>query len=181
MRKLFVRFSTFAACCSIGFAITWAVYSIALELPGGVDVTMSCESFCPLQRLKDIANLNPDGDVTVKFDRFSENTDFPAAEFTVTNNSSASIYYVSYGKGASPLYRLRSDVRDPVFDCGNGLETNHLHPGESMKVDASLNRILRSNKRNTKSFKTQIGFQFSRHVDSRPETFWAEPITIQVP
>lgn len=181
MRKIFVRFSTFTACCFTGFAVTWAIYLISMELPGGVDVTMSCGSFCPLQRLKDIANLNPNGDVTVKFDRFSENTDFPSAEFTVTNNSSSSIYYLSYGKDDSPLYRLRSDSSDPVFSCGTGLETNHLHPGNSMKVVAPLFRVIKAIKPDSKSAETQIGFQYRRQADGPSEIFWADPITVTIP
>lgn len=187
MKGVCLRVVAFALSLSLGLLITGSVYSILLSNESAVvgnEVAPGCDEFCPFQRPRDIASLEVEGTVLVKFDRFVTETKdrFRIAEFTVTNNSSSLIYYTSSGKDDSPSYRLRSDGEEPFFfDCAMGLDTYHLHPGDTMKVEAPLNRVIDAAPRKAGSVQTQIGFQFSRNMNGQSETFWADPITVSIP
>lgn len=180
MRAISFRGSAFVLGFAVGLSITWAVYTVWSSGRFGSGVAMSCENFCPMQRLKDIAHLNPDGQVDVKFDRFKIDGEVQLAKFTITNNSSSSVYYSAYGMFDSPLFDFRSGPEKPSGFCGTGLGRYHLHPGESIRGEAPLHRLIESAKGKSTSIETQVGFQFSNQFNSPSETYWADPITVPV-
>lgn len=169
MKKYIQRAIVFLLTFLFGVFFTWIFLSFMFSFDASIAL---CNHNCVIPRMRSILHFPATENVKVNFKGFKEGEYGRDAHFEIVNQGSQAIYYSSYERTVYAGGSLKVDGNEirQTLRCGTGLNTYHLHPGDSV-MSAYSESALQEHPTGTNF---QVGYFFEIADGQIYETYWSE-------